>query len=408
MGKVGKILGGEFLVNGDYFNGGLPPARIMSVGNPDFNRGIAYYDRSLMDVGWQDVRRNTAISPNGRFVFVKASSAFFILDMETETQVTLTGTFPTSNVACAAFSPDGLTLALGGTNTGYLWFVDLATMVSTLAPTTPPVAPLYMAYSPDGLTLLLTYYTSSPYAQKYDISTDTLTAFGPGSFSNFGLPVYSKAGAYIAKGYPSNSTMEILDASTGASLFSSGTNFKGGDFATDDSVFVWVTDTRYIRVVDCSTWTETVYDVRSSPIFRNVAGDESYASGVHALSATEFIIVGLKGWGVFDISDQSFLDAYNTHGKPTSTTTILGSCIAPSTKKRKLAGTVTDDASNPVQRTLVVLDDSTGREIGRGESDAVTGAFEIIVWSKEPATVIALPAVGEQPVGKARILPVAP
>ena len=250
---------------------------------------------------------------------------------------------PFGSVGDVKYSPDGTMLAVaheGSSSSinspGYAIY-DLAT--GDLVPGLPPLPNTNahaIGWSPDSSTLVMQQRTSANVCQRLDLATMTMTPIA-GVLSG-GSTVTNK---YV-RFNPSGSLVAITRANS-----------------------------PFLHVVDTSTWASITLGISLSSTPTDIRWVDD-----------DVLIVAQNGGAVLAVD-------YSTgSGVLLGSSVGAGSCTAFDVRpavRRKFAGTVTDGASNPLERAVRIVDRASGREIGRTVSDPSDGTFEVVVFSPNPA-----------------------
>lgn len=193
-----------------------------------------------------------------------------------------------------------------------------------------------LGWSPDSSTLVIQQRTSSHVCQRLDMATLTLT------------PI---AGVTAGVTLADNKYVRFNPSGT--------------------LVAITRGNSPYLHVVETTGWTSVPLGVSLGSIPTDIRWLDD-----------DLLVVAQNGGSML------LLDYATGSGVLLGAPVGAGSCTAfdviPSTRRR-FGGTVTDGVSNPLSRTVRIVDRASGREIGRTVSDPSDGSFEVVVFSPNPA-----------------------
>ncbi|AKU43044.1 hypothetical protein RCTITAN_27 [Rhodobacter phage RcTitan] len=345
-----------------------------------------------------DLRGNGAlITQNADFFIFGINGGARILDLATNEFVTPWGTVPASSVlAIAQRKTDGL-IAVATTGAPYLLlytYPDFTYVPGPAAINPPPSACNAVSFSDDG-TKLCVGHSSLPGLMVYDTTTwaNLLPTLGTTPTSTTGLAgaAISPDGTKVAIcGSNTGNRNRVWDLATGTLIYSqTSTNTSFVLFTPDNSQVIWQPDgfSGFLRYT-FATSTASTFSISG------VVGAGTVSIGRNiAMTDDGLMMVQTRGVTVlYDYTNAVLLSQVPNENNVSTPKAALH----PGTQRRKLAGTVTDAATDPAERTIEAFDLASGRFLGSGVSDPVTGEFEFTVYSSALCYAVAAGEGSEQ------------
>lgn len=337
------------------------------------------------------------ITQNADFAIFGHNAGAVILDLNTNEFVTPWTTAPSSAViAIAQRKTDGL-IAVATTGAPYLFlytYPDFTYVPGPAAINPPPSAVNAVSFSDDG-TKLCVGHSTLPGLMVYDTTTwaNILPTLGTTPTSATGLSgaAISPDGTKVAIcGGNTGNRNRVWNLSTGALIYSQTTTTTAFVlFTPDSSKVIWQPDalTGFLQYTFATSTAATfsitgVSGAGSSSIGRNIQ-----------MTDDGLMLVQCRGVTVFyDYTNNVVLSQTPNENN----VNCPKAALHPGTKRRKLAGTVTDAATDPVERKIEAFDMASGRFLGSGTSDPVTGEFEFVVYSSALCYAVAEGVGAEQ------------
>lgn len=344
-----------------------------------------------------DARGNGAlITQNGDFFIFGVNGGARILDLATNTEVTPWATPPSSSVlAIAQRKTDGL-IAVATTGAPYIFlytYPDFTYVPGPAAINPPPSAANAVSFSDDG-TKLCVGHSSLPGLIVYDTTTwaDLLPTLGTTATSatNLSGAAISPDGTKVAiSGGNSGNRCRVWNLSTGALIYQDTSTTAGFVlFTPDSSQVIWQADTTTLRRYNFTTSAASTFTISGLSGFGSSAPSRNMV-----MTDDGLLMLAYRGVTAFyDYTNAVLLSQVPNENN----VSMPKAALHPGTQRRKLAGTVTDAATDPAERTVEAFDLASGRFLGSGVSDPVTGEFEFTVYSSALCYAIATGEGSEQ------------
>lgn len=383
-----KLIGGEFL-----FTPGNSRNNVMR-GNLA-EKSVA---NALLNSATSISRTDTsgiAISPEGIYGLVGSTVTPFlrVVDLAAEAWVTPIVSLPGSRPDEIMFSASGSEFAVGVASAPYLLRYSYPGFVQQLGPAVPPIAGVIACSYGGGDTKLALAINASPWIEVYNVATMTKASFTPAvsapaaALSDIAM---NPAGTLLAtSGTPTSSQgVRVWNYPAGTSaLIDTSTDNYAIEFSPNGArlASLHVVGSRYIRIYNTSTWafvdissTGQPYGISAPRSLRWIGNNHVFVSNEYSCAIHNVVTracVAYTEWGFSSSVGQAY--------------------PSPLSVPRKLAGNVTDAASNPVARVVRAYHSATGDFIGETTSNGTTGDFEMLIFTSEPVTVFAIGSGGE-------------
>jgi len=338
------------------------------------------------------------ISPDGANIIIGSFGAPYhrIIDVETRQYAASLASAPSGVVYSIRFSPDGSEFAMAMNGSP---FVSRWSYPGLVRQPEAAVSPLgqcnRVSYSPDG-TMLAVASNVSPYFKLYSIPAMvdiTPTMADPPTAACFALSFSSDNTHVCIGGSATGSNTRVYDVTTGTRVLTSTSDIYSASFSPDGSKLLVASqgNSNGVIIYETTGWTVAKEIDFGSPLVSTLF-TSSYVRGVDFFDNDYFFVHGERGCGYFNYtSGLPLLDRQ-------SVTPLSGNgemFMSPSTAARKIAGTVTDGAAGALARVIKVFDADTETLVGETTSDAVTGAFETVIFTSDLVTVVAYGEGGE-------------
>lgn len=336
------------------------------------------------------------ITADGRYFIFGVVGGIRALDLDTNTLVTPFAVPPTGVIYdITQRKTDGL-IAIATSSAPFVFLYTYPGFEYVPGPAAinpPPSTALTVDFTDDG-TRLCVGHTTLPGVMVYDTSTwaNTLPtlATAPTSATALNGACISPDGTKVAIcGRNSGNRNRVWNMSTGALIYSETTTNSGYIvFTADSSQIIWQAESLTFRRYNFSTSTASTFAISG------VSGlGTANPSRNMEITDDGLLFAHFRGVSVFyDYVNNVLLSQVPNENAQSA----MKAALFPGTTRRRLAGNVLDAGLDPAERKLEAYDMASGRFLGAGVSDPVTGDFEFPVYSPALCYVVAEGIGGEQ------------